>query len=220
VADKASNPFAMGRVLLGLTRLIETTGCTIILQNHNRKNRGEVAKHDPPELSEVSMSGFMEWARFWILLGARKEWKEDTGEHWLWIRTGGSAGHAGLHHLDVVEGRRSDPGGRKWQVTVLPAVEGQKQAQERKEQAAEARRRERVERAKEKIVEAMGRHPGGETEKVIKDTAGVSGTDAKQAFASLLSDGDILPCDVQRNCRKTPYPGYRLADRPDNPPQR
>ena len=48
VADKASNPFAMGRVLLGLTRLIETTGSTINLQNHNRKNRGEAAKYYPP----------------------------------------------------------------------------------------------------------------------------------------------------------------------------
>ncbi len=67
-ADKASNYIAMGRLLLGLTRTIDKTGCSIILLNHNRHGRGTLKKFDPPELSEISYAGFAEWARFWLLL--------------------------------------------------------------------------------------------------------------------------------------------------------
>ena len=162
------------------------------------------------------MSGFMEWARFWILLGARQEWTEDSGKHCLWIRTGGSAGHAGLHHLDVVEGKRSDT--RRPQMASYRNAYSRrtKTAQERKQRVAEEHRREQIERTKERIVNALGRYPNGETERTIRDTAGVDSSPlSRMAFAELLSDGDIIPCDVQRTCRKTPYPGYKLADRPE-----
>ena len=88
-----------------------------------------LVRFDPPDLAEVSMSGFMEWARFWCLLGQRQEWDEEAGQHWLWLRTGGSAGHAGLWHLDVTEGKRSDPGGRRWESSIVRASEGNRNIQ-------------------------------------------------------------------------------------------
>jgi hypothetical protein len=216
VGDKASNYIAMGKLLIGLTRLIDKTRCSIILINHNRHGRGTLNRFAPPELGEISFAGFAEWARFWLLLGARQDWNEERGEHWLWLRTGGSAGHAGLHHLNVVEGKRTDPEGRRWQAEVLPASEGNKQDEEQREAQREARHAERVQRAKEKIIKAMARHPNGDSQKAIRITAGLDGGQVtRDAFSALISDGDLVPCQIQKGNRRKPEDGFKLADRND-----
>ena len=46
------------------------------------------------------MSGIGEWARQWLLLQRRCPYQSD-GNHELWMRCGGSAGHAGLYAVDI-----------------------------------------------------------------------------------------------------------------------
>ena len=59
-------------------------------------------------------------------------------------------------------------------------------------------------------ADLMAKYPAGETENVIRDTAGVSGTVAKLGMASLLQDGSAVPCDVTKANRAKPYQGYKL----------
>jgi hypothetical protein len=211
--DKASNYIAMGKLLIGITRLIDSTGCTVILINHNKHTRGTLGDYAPPELREISYAGFAEWARFWLLLGARQEWDEEVGRHWLWMRTGGSAGHAGLHHLNVFEGKNTDPRGRRWEVEVLPAVEGNKRAEQEREAAREAKSAEKLDRNIERIIRAMNKYPGGETKTAIKVTSGLRHGEFTAAFAELLLRGDAETCPVLKGNHKKPKDGYRLCDR-------
>jgi hypothetical protein len=213
VADKVANRYAMGKLLLGITKVVNDTGCSVQIVNHNNKNRPHQALYDAPDLGDVSYAGFAEWARFWTLLGARQEWSEADGRHWLWLRTGGSAGFAALHHLNVLEGKPDDKGNRIWQVEVLPATEGNKRAEEGREAARDAKAKEKQERAIEKVVQAMTKYRNGETKTVIKETSGLRHAEFSAALAELLLRGDAELCEVIKGNHKTPKDGYRLCDR-------
>ena len=93
-ASGASNVFMMGSLLQGLTRLGQRTGCTIILLHHFRKG-GQSDETNPAGLEELAQSGVAEWARQWLLLQRRCPYQSD-GNHSLWMRCGGSAGHSSL----------------------------------------------------------------------------------------------------------------------------
>jgi len=87
------NLFAMGPLLKPLSDLAADTGVTPIVLHHFRKT-GQPGESEPAGLEELSQSGVAEWARQWILLQRREPYNGD-GTHALWLRTGGSAGHAG-----------------------------------------------------------------------------------------------------------------------------
>ncbi len=212
IGDSAANVFKMGSVLAPLTEIIQETGCSIILLNHNRKGRGQLEQFAPPDLGEIAMAGFAEWARFWLLLGPRREWSEDTGEHWLWLRAGGSAGHAGLWHLDAAEGKRSDPGGRRWQVSVCGATEGQQSAQAAKEAAKAETKRKAVDADKQAIIARLGAMPDGDTIKGLREKTTIRTERFKEAFAELVADASIVETVIRKPNGRT-YDGYKL--RPD-----
>ncbi len=50
----------MATALGHINALMADTGCTVLLVNHNTKNRKSEKPHDPPELSEISGSGWAE----------------------------------------------------------------------------------------------------------------------------------------------------------------
>jgi hypothetical protein len=206
--DSASNVFKMGDVLENFTRLTKQTGCSIILVNHNAKNRPRhLRPFDPPELSEISMSGFAEWARFWLLLGPSKEWSEATGEHWLWMRTGGSAGHAGMHALHITEGRRSEFETRRWAVDVTRATDARKDHErEQDNKRAEAQERKEQEHVA-KLEKALRVNPAGETPRVLRDQSGLNGSSFATAIRTLLQLGKAELCEVKKHNQR--FDGYR-----------
>lgn len=211
-ADSSSNVFAMGRLLEPITRLIERSGCAVVLVNHNRKHRAVHQKQfDPPELQEISAAGFAEWARWWLLLGPRREWDEDTGQHWLWLRTGGSAGHAGLFCLDATEGLRSDKGGRRWDVFVDRAADRQRDERADAEQRKEAEQQERLEGDIRRIVLAMEKTPDGDTKTAIRDRANVKTPQFNVAINAMLEREMITHCQVVKGNHKTPKDALKLA---------
>lgn len=213
VGESSSNVYRMGAYLLPLTEIIAETGCSIVLVNHNRKHRGQHQKQDdPPTLEEISGSGYAEWARFWILFGPRKEWDEHMGQHWLWMRAGGSAGHHGLWALDVTEGRRSDPGGRQWAVTVNTVADVKQEHQQeadRKKAAAQERKDNGHIR---KLAEKLGQFTEGETARVLRDVSGLNAAAFSTAIASLIQTGHATSCLVKKG--KRDFDGFKLSGTP------
>ncbi len=86
------------------------------------------------------------------------------------------------------------------------------EAEDRKSDARDERQRTAIDGAKRRLVYAAQKFKDGETEKVIKDAAGVSGTMARLAFAELISEGALMPVEITKGRRKAPYQGYKLAE--------
>ncbi len=202
-ADKASNPFAMGGILGQVNELMDKTGCTFVLVNHNRKNRGNIGRHAPPELEEISMSGFAEWARWWLLLGPRAEPDDEAGQFRLWMRTGGSEGHHNLWALDF-----NDTPDR-YEIGIQRGSDAKK---DRERQCAEKKQEEqqaKVDATYTAILDAFTDCPGGATKTAIREKVGNT-----RAFADALKkackQGDLVECRVKAgNGQK--YDGLKLA---------
>ncbi len=130
----------------------------------------------------------------------------------MWCSYGGSAGHSGLFGLDIDEGITPN---RHWQLELLQPDEIRGHAADRKSRDKDAEQQAAIENAMKRIVRAMLKYPDGETEKTIKDTAGVSGTVAREAFAELLITASIVPVDITKGRRKSPYRGYKIGQSKD-----
>lgn len=149
----ASNLFDVGPLLAGIVNACLQHGATPILIHHLRKNSA-LERFAPPELEELAMAGFGEFARQWILLGRRSEYLSD-GRHELWMQIGGSAGHGSLWALDINEGRIDDPSGRKWEVSLGNAKDARETAKQAKADAKARFKTEQLEADKRAICEAL-----------------------------------------------------------------
>lgn len=209
LGDDAGNLFKVGAQLKVLTRLQQRTGATPILAHHFKRRENQ---YDPPELEHIAWAGFQEWARQWLLLGRREAYDpQQPGEHRLWLSAGGSAGHSCLWGVDVSEGVPSDPGGRRWDVAVIPAAEAWTASAAAEDHAKEERKEAKVtaqtEKDAAKLLAIIAKFPDGETERVIRERAGLSGTRAGKAITHLEETGSIEPCDVVKG--KRTYPGFK-----------
>lgn len=211
LGDDAGNLFSVGKKLRELTDIQHETGCTIVIIHHNVKSKG-----DPfavPELESIAWSGFQEWARQWLLIGRREAYNpEQAGSHRLWLSAGGSAGHSGLWGLDIEEGSRTDQGGRRWEVSIDGAgkviAENISEREQSKAERSQAKADRQIAADAAKMLATMqARFSTGETERTIREAAGVPGTRAGLAITKLLADGSILPCDVIKTQRT--YPGFK-----------
>jgi hypothetical protein len=185
VADQAGNLFAMGRELRPLGEKCREWGVTLQVLHHCKRGPTFGAERfRPAELSDIAWSGFAEFSAQWILLSRRAAYDPETGHHALWLNNGGRAGHTGLFGLDVHEGRRSDPGGRVWQVEVRPASEIRAATDANHDQQKESR----ADLAKEKTI--LKRLP-----QVAQVLLGLSGPESTTRIAGLagLSNGNTLP---------------------------
>ena len=206
-AGKAGNLFAMGAALAPLSEIVGQTGATVVLLHHYRKNRPDNGG-EPADLEDLAMSGMMEWSRFWLLLDRVEPYAND-GLHKLWLRAGGSAGHAGLYGLTVNE--RAGEAGDGWQVGVELSNDARKTIQQAKEnrRAAELERREG--KHVEKVLEALRQFPEGETVRAIRTPARLNNQDTERALYTLQKDGRVEACEIQKGGRK--YAGFRLIVR-------
>jgi sugar phosphate isomerase/epimerase len=136
--DAAKNVFAIGPLLLGITRRCLAVGCTPVFVHHANKS---IPTGEPMELSSLTGAGCAEFARQWLLLNRREPYRGD-GKHSLWLNVGGSCGQGGLFSLTVREGTlEEDFSGRTWEVEVndaATAFERDAQDREKKRQQAKA----------------------------------------------------------------------------------
>jgi len=199
-AGLAGNVYAMGVVLEPLTRLGQATNCTILTCHHFKKNAA-VDQEEPCSLEELSQAGVAEWVGQWILLARRSAYKSD-GQHELFMRVGGRAGHASFWALDVDEGHPANgPDGQKWEVAIRPVADAREEAKA----AAETRRIEQREKRDaddcRKMLEAVRRCPNGETQKELSKLSGISNERGATAIRTLLGEGRISKVEIKKNRR-------------------
>jgi len=212
--NEASNQFAVGAILMNLTRLQADTGVTPILVTHFRMH---MPVGQMPTLEHVAGAGFGQWARQWILLNRREAFNdENPGNHQLLMSFGGSAGHAGAYALDIQEGTIQE--GRVWNVTVshLSAI------REQKESEREDRKRDQESRTYENhraaILRVLKRYPNGETKTQIRLGTSLSSRYFEPVWQDLISCQEIEACRFDRleelKADGTPknYAGFRMVD--------
>ncbi|MFQ5734764.1 MAG: bifunctional DNA primase/polymerase [Planctomycetaceae bacterium] len=205
IGSDAGNLFVVGQFLKSITDLVRETGCTPILCHHLKKNVAD--PFEPAELDSIAWAGFAEFVRQWMLLNRRVKYDPDNGgHHEIWMSFGGSAGHSSLWGVDVDEGTPQDEGGRRWDVEILTASEAYAQRAEARQDIAEHRRRHqqdaRHERQRESVLEALRAFPDGETPRVIRESAGVSGNVAMKHLATLVEEGLAEECTVKKHTRE------------------
>ncbi len=206
----AGNLFAQGKLLAQMNEVCQENGVTLIIAHHTRKG-GKADPFAPPELEDIAWAGFQEWARQWILVGRREPYQPGTGEHRLWLSTGGSAGHSALWGLDVSEGTSDGSEGRKWEVELLRADEVRQDASDREAQAKSKAHDEKIETNKRRILDAIVKlpdHRGTQTD--IRARSGLSGNTFSLPWAALLNDGDVIEDGEITKGNKRTYTAYAL----------
>ena len=206
-AGGASNIYAMGATLEPLSKLAQDNGATLVLLHHFRKT-GQSNDSEPAGLDELAQSGAAEWARQWILLQRRAPYQAD-GNHELWMRCGGSAGHASLWALDIYEGIL-DPDaleGRRWCVELKGVADARAEAKQHREKQKAAEMERTEQKHRELVMDALGKFPEGETARALRPLTHLNQGNVDRALAGLEERGQIELCDVEK--RGTKHPGYR-----------
>jgi predicted HTH transcriptional regulator len=130
------------------------------------------------------------------------------------MSVGGSAGHSGLWGLNIDEGTRQDHGGRRWEVEVITAAEAYAlradAANDQLEERKQRQQQTRDEKHREAILNALRLHPAGETPRVIRELAGVSGAVATRQLSLLIAEGLAEECAVKKHTREER--GIRLTN--------
>ncbi len=192
-AGRSGDLYTMGATFEPLTAVCRSTGASILLIHHFRKNRYD-DDQEPCSLDELSQAGLAEVARWWILLDRREPYAGD-GRHAFWLRIGGSEGHASFWSLDIDEGLSIDSEGNqritKWE-TRLGRVqdakaEKKRQQEQRKAEILERREDEHV----DKLRNAMRKYPQGETAKQLRADAKMNNDTFLRTVGVLTQRGEV-----------------------------
>lgn len=113
----ASNLYEVGQALHAAGDACRRAGATLVLVHHTTKGS---AKGGEVTLLDLSQAGVGEFARQWLLVSRRSDYRPGSSRHELALTAGGSAGHSSRWRVDVDEGT-VEPGERKWHVDVALA---------------------------------------------------------------------------------------------------
>lgn len=214
-ANLASNVFAMGSLLSGLSDVGRDTESTICLVHHTRK-QDRTNPFTVPELDDLAFAGFAEWARQWLLLNRRERYDGGSGEHKLWLNVGGSAGHSGTWALDIREGIVTDDGSeRTWALSVLKAADIIERDRQAREQQREQRKSDELRRDAEKILNVLSVDTPL-AQSTVRDKANLTTGRTKTVVAWLLESGQIRHAEYVGGNRKT-YVGLCRSEPTGNP---
>ena len=201
--DNAGNVYSMGGVLGNAVRLCTEQGVTPVFIHHFKRTRATADPHAPGELIDLTQAGVAEIAAQWLLLTRRQPYRHDEpGEHKLWLSVGGRMGHSSLSALDIHEGRRTDPGGRRWEVDVLRADEARQAAAGVADQAKAAARKAKadadLDADRQEIVAVAVRLNAPESKTAIRERCQCGHARFGRAFASLVADGTLQEATVTK----------------------
>jgi hypothetical protein len=194
--------------LFPISEIIDRTGCSIIMVHHNKKTPRAGDHYAEPTQDDIQGTGFQQWARFFVLLNKRREWDPNSGQHWLWFKTEGSAGFGSRYFLNLTEGRRSDHGGRVWDVALTEPHEG---AEQERDDAAAIKEAAQMEKDRSAVCGVLVRHPEGVSWSKALRAAKVSSRRWDAVKETMLDEGDVVECDITVSNQKTPIPGVKLS---------
>lgn len=189
------NIVEQGKKFKIINEACKRAGVQLILAHHFTKSAGRDYK--PPQLSDLAQSGFDAYARSWILLKRRSPYKKD-GHHSIWFDVGGSAGHSDLFHLDIDEGKYTDPEGRIWDVEIVHP---------------ESRHAEQVTQYEEEreAIEALLAGTEGLSVNAIAEGTETSRRRLEAILAAMVSDGTVKAGKVpHKQSKKKKIDGYIL----------
>lgn len=209
-AASATNVFAMGAMLHRMNRACEEAdGVTPILLHHFKKSK---EPGQAPDLADLSQAGCAEFAGQWVLINRQRAYDEDRpGEHDLIVRIGSRMGFSSKWAIHVDEGSPGAPGGRYWRPTVSTVSEARKEAEASKEAEKERKQLAKIEADKDKIVRALTQLGGVQSQRQIRDLAGLSSKVFGLGVSELIEEGKVVPGKKYVSNHKTPIPGYQLS---------
>jgi len=217
--DKAGVVMAMGQIFVKVIQLCSERDITPVFIHHFKRTRTTADPYAPGELADLTQAGAAEIAGQWWLLTRRERFDPDQpGEHKLWLSVGGRVGHSSLHGLDIHEGRRSDPGGRRWEVDIFEPHEIRQTAEEQSQTAKTEQRKGKMavelEANRREIVDVMIKLGRPETKNGMRAhvSCGHSGSD--RAFTSLIRDGTLEAVQTEKGNGQN-YPAWRLRSAPE-----
>ncbi|MEO8493934.1 MAG: AAA family ATPase [Planctomycetota bacterium] len=215
--------FAMGALLRSVAEVATDCGTTLLILHHMTQASAKTSANRNPELFDSSWAGTQQFFRQWIAINRRSPYDpEKAGEHELRLVTGGSMGHAAGVALDIEEGKRTDPDGRRWDITVRSLSEVAREqmtaGDTQKEQIRDTKFQADCELVRRKL-EAI--HPEGSTKTDLRGKCRFSTYRLDAALAELDERGAIVTCGVKVSNHKKPHAGYRLKKETDGlcPPE-
>jgi hypothetical protein len=211
--DAAKNVYAIGPLLLNISRACLAVKTTPIFAHHANKS---IPAGEPMELTHLSGAGVAEFCRQWLLLNRMEKYQGD-GSHKLWLSAGGSCGQGGLWAVEVREGElQSDFGGRSWEVAVVDAHKAKSDGAEArgkaKDNAKEAKLKADLNRCEELIAQLCEAKPHVATKNKVRAAGNWSGDRINLLLDRLLIEGHIalkkLPKRKERGGNKRATEGY------------
>jgi hypothetical protein len=206
--DVASNVLSMGELLDSVGCVFEEAGSTLLLIHHSPKH---IPPGEPLQLDNLAFAGFAEFAAQWLLINRRTAYQPGSGHHELWLTIGARAGHGGLYGLEIEEGEFHQGQDREWSVVVTQSKDVWKETHKTREKERDSKRLAKLEASKARVLRAAAKFKEGGTVSDIRTNAGLDGREFSLTLAALLEAGDLLPREIQKSNRKTPYPGYIMA---------
>ncbi len=210
--DNAGNVYSMGGTLGNAVRICSERGCTPVLIHHFKRTRATADPFAPGELIDLTQAGVAEIAGQWLLLTRREAYDPaQAGEHRLWLNIGGRMGHSSLHALDIHEGSRADPEGRRWEVEIFQPDEVRRQAIDHKQEQRKAKADADLEADRREIVGAAVKLKTPESKTAIRERVSCGHIRFGRAFASLVADGTLQQATVTKTNGQT-YDGWKVRD--------
>ena len=208
--DNAGNVYSMGGTLGNAVRICLERNVTPIFVHHFKRTRATADPFAPGELIDLTQAGVAEIAGQWLLLTRRRAFNPDeAGEHELWLSIGGRMGHSSLHALNVHEGSRANPGGRRWEVDVLSPDDVTQQVSDRKEEKRRAKAGADLETDRREIVGVVVKLTAPESKTAIRERCQCGHARFGRAFASLIADGTLERAEVTKTNGQT-YDGWKV----------
>ncbi len=112
----AANLYDVGGILAAVTDACLRAGATPVLVHHT--NKSAAAGKESLALYDLAYSGVAEFARQWLLVNRRTEYRAGSGAHDLVLSVGGSAGHSSRWRVLINEGP-GDAKRRSWSVRAV-----------------------------------------------------------------------------------------------------
>jgi len=190
----AGNMFQMGQQLATIANLCTKLKVTPVLAHHTTKKAGQ--DNRPLAISDMAWSGSGEFARQWLLLSRRNNYVDGTGEHKLYLRAGGSAGHSNLFHVDIREGVYPN---RTWAVETKSALEINAETTEQEFQGYV-----------NKIRDIPFDEPLSKTK--IREALSISGNNINKILPRLVDEGVLIECNQSQG-----HPTYKLGEQSEQP---